>query len=593
MAIALGCVGSPSPPQPDLSWLPADAHAGVVDSGLRQLLDEHWAWTLEQHPVFATRIGIRRFDARLADSSYASTLETRERQRRFAARARQIARSPGLSLADTTTIEIFASTIESRLATSICEFALWSIDPHLGSALNAFNNLPLLHTVVSEQDGINLVRRYHEMPRVLAERTANLRLGLGRGYVASAKAARLTAELIEDELAKAESPLLAPAAVERPDWTPEARNTFADDLRAAVTAQVKPAFAAYARFLFDEIVPRARDAENEGLASIPNGAACYAARERDQTTIPRANAQALHQQGLNEISWINAEMAEIGEAELDESELGPLMWRLRLDPGLQFDSEDEMLTRAEAALAQAEAALPAWFGTLPKARCEIEPVPAYRAAASPAGYYSMHGAAEERVGRFYINTHRPGTRPRFGVEALVYHESIPGHHLQISLAQEIGALPAFRRYSGAVAFTEGWGLYAERLAVEMHLYGSPLDQMGQLNAEAWRAARLVVDTGLHALGWTREDATRFMLGHTALAEHDIETEVGRYLTNPGQALAYKAGQLEILRLRQKARERLGDRFDIRGFHDAVLLGGAVPLPTLQQQIDRWIEAQTP
>lgn len=591
LAIALGCAAGPTPFAPDRTWLPADTHAGVEQRDLQRLLDDHWAWTLERYPVFATRIGLQRFDDRLADASHAGVLASRDRLQRFVDRARRIARSKGLSPADSTTVEIFVSTIESRLATSICEFDLWSIDPHLDNVLNEFNNLTVLHTLRSEQDGANLVHRYREIPRVLAQRTANLRLGLERGYVANAEAVRLMAAMIERDIAKPESPLLEPADRSQPGWPPRARAAFARDLREAVESLVKPALARYARFLRDEIAPQARGVDNEGIAGIPNGEACYATRVREQTTLPDATAASLHRRGLTEIARLNAEMVAIGESALGNAGVEQLMWRLRLDPELRFASGAEMVARAEAALAQAEAALPAYFGTLPKARCEVEPVPAYRAPASPAGYYSMSGPKDARIGRFYLNTYRPEMRPRFGIEALAYHEAIPGHHLQIALSQELGAMPAFRKYAVSTAFTEGWGLYAERLAVGMGLYDSSLDRIGQLNADAWRAARLVVDTGLHALGWTREQAVRFMLSHTALPDHDIETEVGRYITNPGQALAYKAGQLEILRLREQAMERLGERFDIRGFHDAVLLGGAVPLPTLRRQVERWIQEQ--
>jgi uncharacterized protein (DUF885 family) len=593
LVIAMGCAAAPPPP-PERPWLPDDSHTGVDHPELQRLLDDHWAWMLENRPVFATRIGVRHFDDRLADHSYESVLAARERMAEFAERARRLQDSGGLSRRESTTAEIFASSIENGLATGVCEFALWSIDPHIGNPLNDFNDLPVLHTVSSEQDGANLVSRYREMPRVLEQQTANLRIGLERGYVANAEAVRLLAELIEAELATDDSPLLRPADAERADWLPEAQQAFAAELREVVHSEIQPAFASYAQFLRDEVLPRARGAENEGIAGIPNGDACYEARVRQLTTLPRATPAELHRKGLNEISWINAAMLEIAEKELGESEVRSLMWRLRLDPNLQFepDHSEAIVLAAEAALAKARAAIPQFFGTLPKASCEVVPVPDFRAPASPAGYYTMTGPKDARIGRFYLNTYLPETRPRYGIEALTYHESIPGHHLQIAMSQELVSVPAFRKYLGSVAFSEGWALYAERLAVDMGLYVGPLDRIGQLGTEAWRAARLVVDTGLHAFDWTRQEAVDFMLGHTALAQHEIEVEVGRYIANPGQALAYKAGQLEILRLRKDARERLGDRFDIRGFHDAILLGGAVPLPTLQQQVDRWVEAQS-
>jgi uncharacterized protein (DUF885 family) len=597
IVIALGCA-SPAPPPPADDWLPDDTHTGVEAPELQRLLDEHWAWTLEEHPVFATRIGVRRFDDRLGDGSHDAVLAARERKRGFAERARAILERPRLSAADATTAEIFASGLENELAASICELHLWSVDPHIGNVLTRFNDLPTLHSVATPEDGAHLIARYRAIPAAIDQRIANLRLGLERGYVANATAVGLLADLIEAELAEPGSPLLAPAEAERPDWPTDAAAAFTSDLRAAVEDAVEPALAGYAQFLRTELLPRARGPEAEGVDAIPNGDACYAALVRLQTTLPMEGARELHQRGLDEVSWLDAEMLAIGEETLGETEIPALMWRLRLDPNLQFApdgehaGEAEILATSRSALERAREALPAWFGALPEAPVEVVPVPAYRAPATPAGYYSMSGPRDARIGRFYVNTWRPETRPRFGLETLTFHESIPGHHLQIALAQELGDLPAFRKYFVSVAFSEGWALYAERLADEMGLLSGPLDRLGRLNAEAWRAARLVVDTGLHALGWTRQDAVEFMLGHTALPQHEIETEVGRYLTNPGQALGYKAGQLEILRLRKEARSKLGDRFDIRGFHDAVLLGGGVPLPVLQQRVEQWVAAQT-
>ncbi len=262
--------------------------------------------------------------------------------------------------------------------------------------------------------------------------------------------------------------------------------------------------------------------------------------------------------------------------------------RLRSDPALHFATREEVHAKAEEALARATAAIPAWFGRLPRASCVVVDMPAHEEEHNTIAYYRNPAEDGTRPGQYYLNTSHPETRPRYEAEVLAYHESIPGHHLQIAIGQELEGLPAFRRHLGPTAFFEGWGLYTERLADEMGLYSGDLDRIGVLSFDAWRASRLVVDTGMHAMGWTRQQAIDFMLEHTALAPNNIVNEVDRYIALPGQALAYKTGQLELLRLRAEARERLGTAFDIRAFHDTVLENGAIALPTLREIVGAWI-----
>ena len=268
-----------------------------------------------------------------------------------------------------------------------------------------------------------------------------------------------------------------------------------------------------------------------------------------------------------------------------------VLQRLRTDPSLYFSTRDEVAKKAEEALARARAALPKWFGRLPKADCVVVRMGAHEEDHSTIAYYRQPAADGSRPGQYYINTSQPQTRPRYEAEVLAYHESIPGHHLQIAIAAELDGLPEFRKYNGVTAFIEGWGLYTERLADEMGLYSSDLDRMGVLSYDAWRACRLVVDTGMHAKQWTRRQAIQYMLENTALAENNIINEVDRYITWPAQALAYKTGQLEILRLREEAKRQLEDKFDIREFHNAVLSNGAVPLEALSQIVANFTTAK--
>jgi len=297
----------------------------------------------------------------------------------------------------------------------------------------------------------------------------------------------------------------------------------------------------------------------------------------------------IHRVGLDETARIDGEFEELGGQLLGTSDRSGILARLRSDPALHFSTSAEVYAVAEASLARANAAIPDWFGRLPNAPCVVVEMAPHEAKHSTIAYYREPAADGSRPGSYYINTSEPETRPRYEAEVLAFHEAVPGHHLQIAIAQELDGLPTFRRLTGPTAYIEGWGLYSERLSAEMGLLSDDMDRFGILSFDAWRACRLVVDTGLHAMGWSRDRAIAFMVEHTALAENNIANEVDRYLAIPGQALAYKLGQLEILRLREAARTELRERFDIRAFHDAVLGQGAIGLPTLHAVIGSWIE----
>ena len=280
----------------------------------------------------------------------------------------------------------------------------------------------------------------------------------------------------------------------------------------------------------------------------------------------------------------------LGERVLGTADLPTIRTRLRSDPALHFDRRRRSSRPPSDRSIGLATAIGDWFGLLPKAPCEVVEIGEHEAKHSTIAYYREPATDGSRPGQYYINTYAPETRPRYEAEALAFHESIPGHHLQVAIGQELPDLPAFRRHLGPTAFCEGWGLYTERLSDEMGLYTGDLDRIGVLSFDAWRACRLVVDTGMHALGWTRQQAIDFMLEHTMLAENNIANEVDRYITIPGQALAYKIGQREILRLRGDAQAALGARFDIRAFHDAVLGQGALGLEALGENVRRWVAA---
>jgi uncharacterized protein (DUF885 family) len=323
---------------------------------------------------------------------------------------------------------------------------------------------------------------------------------------------------------------------------------------------------------------------------VPDGLACYDRLIKVHTSLPLA-ADEIHRIGLEEVARVRAEMTALGSKLFGTSDLAAIQKRLRLDAALYFGTRDAVENKAEQALRRAEAALPHWLGHLPRTPCVVKRVEAYEEKDTTIAYYRQPAVDGSRPGTYYINTYAPTTRPRYEAEVLAFHESVPGHHTQIAIAQEMSGLPEFRKHLGPTAFVEGWALYTERLADEMGLYSNDLDRMGMLSFDAWRATRLVVDTGLHVKGWSRQQAIKYMLDNTALAPNNIDNEVDRYIGWPGQALAYKLGQREIMALRKEAQDHLGGAFDIRSFHDHVLANGAVSLKVLREQVEAWMSAR--
>jgi uncharacterized protein (DUF885 family) len=416
------------------------------------------------------------------------------------------------------------------------------------------------------------------MPRFVDQASADLRRGLREGRVGVASLIAKVTEQLDELLARPDEewPLADPARE-----APQIRDRLLD----VIGEEIRPAFERYRAVIADEIAPAARPDERPGLSYIPRGDEGYRLLTRAHTSLDVV-PEDVHAIGLEEIELIDAEFIELGARLLGTDSLAPTLRALREDAALHFSTRDEIEATARASLERANAAIGQWFGRLPKAPCEVVVMPAHEEKHSTIAYYREPAADGSRPGQYYINTYAPETRPRYEAETLAFHESVPGHHLQLAIAQELTDLPSFRRFNGSTAYIEGWGLYTERLSEEMGLLSGETDRFGVLSFDAWRAARLVVDTGMHARGWTRQQAIDFMVEHTALGENNIVNEVDRYISYAGQALAYKLGQLELMRLRAEARERQVDRFDIRRFHDAVLEQGALPLPVLRGVVER-------
>ncbi|HZA50326.1 MAG TPA: DUF885 domain-containing protein, partial [Myxococcaceae bacterium] len=372
-------------------------------------------------------------------------------------------------------------------------------------------------------------------------------------------------------------------------WSEGERSALRAGLLEATGSILYPALRRYRDFLRGEYLPRARD--KVGVSANPDGEECYRGRIRAHTHLD-LSPEEIHRIGLEQAEQNLAGMKEIARRLTGgHDDLQAVVARLSADPSQRVKTREELLRFAEGMIARAEAKLPEVLGRLPRQRVQVKPIEEFREQSSPTGYYYNGSEAEGRPGFFYLNTGDPASRPLYLLEALAFHEAVPGHHVQGALAQEMEGLPRFRRELGDSAFTEGWAHYAELLADELGLYSGDAGRFGMLSDQALRAVRLVVDTGMHHFGWTRERALAYMRSHTAEPAEDASREIDRYIAWPGQALAYKLGQLEMLKLRADAKTRLGTRFDLRAFHDALLSHGAIPLPVLRATMQEWLSAR--
>ena len=542
--------------------------------------EDAWETVIAAAPLYATQLGDHRFDDRLPPVTPDERAGVLDRLRRIHAEATELGSS-----------SVTATALEAWLAMEIAfresEVAVWAIDP-LEGPQSALLNVPSYHPVETVQQADAMVARWSGMGPWIDAVRANVGEALADGLVSPASPVHRVVDQLDDLLGRPDDdwPLLDPLRVDRPAWSTAERQHFADGLIKAVATGIRPAFVRYRDFLADVVLPHARSNDSPGLGAVPGGQTAYAALVRAHTTTDLTAAE-IHEIGLAEIARIDAELTDLAGRTIGTVDLADAHRRLREDPALHFETATQVYDTAVRSLDRARAAIPGWFGTLPAAPCEVVEMARHEAEHSTIAYYREPAADGSRPGRYYINTAHAETRPRYEAEALAFHESIPGHHLQIAIGQERTDLPTFRRYGGFTAYIEGWGLYTERLSDEMGLYSGDLDRIGVLSFDGWRAGRLVVDTGMHALGWTRDQAIEFMIEHTAIAPNNVGNEIDRYITWPGQALSYKIGQLELLRLRALARERLGTAFDIRGFHDAVLTESSLPLSVLATVVERW------
>ena len=576
------------------SPLAADAVAGVTDPKLRGVVADHWEYMMRWSPTWATTLGDHRYDDKLAPRDAAAIKASQGERDELIARLHGVDAAK-LGEVDRVTYQLLRGRLDAERGLDVCKFHEWLVDSSGGSVLGELSYLVESHTVKSADDARHLISRLEQGAKAIDDTIANLKLGLADGRVSSAGKIKRVIDQLDTELTKpidswemVNPKWTNPPANGNDPWAEGDRDMLHAKLRDVVSMKIEPAVVRMRDFLRDQLLPKART-EKEGLAGLPDGDACYRATILNHVGLPMTPDE-LHKLGLSEIARTDWEIGELGKKVLGTPDLPGAIRALRDDKKLYFGTREEILEAAQKALDRAKAAIPKFFAVLPKTDCVMREIPDYEAPFSTVAYYRQPHYDGSKPGEYFVNTYKPTTRARFQLEALPWHASIPGHHHQIALAQELGALPAFRKLDGSTAYVEGWALYTERLAEEMGLYTTDLDRLGKLSFDAWRAARLVVDTGLHSMGWTRTQAEEFMREHTALTEINIQNEVDRYIGWPGQALAYKVGQLEILKLRQSAETQLGSKFDLKGFHAVVLGAGAVTLPVLDDRVKAWIES---
>jgi uncharacterized protein (DUF885 family) len=530
---------------------------------LRELCDDYWEASLRNNPTWATYLGDFRYNDRLSDLSDAGRSRRRAEAEGFLERLKGIALAE-LPEGDRVTADILRLQLELSIEEPGHKLWQWAVDPLSGPQAE-FPQIMNYHPL---DDEARLVARFRAFPAHIDQYLDNLRAGGREERTAMRPAVERVIGQLRGLLAV--PPEASPFAA-RPAFIPAAREA------------VYPAFRKMLEYLEGEYLPKSRE-RDVGIWALPGGAEAYGFLIRQHVSAGAA-PEEIHRVGLEELRQIHEEMRQIAG-----DDVRAFSERLKKDLRSFYSTGEEILEGARRELDRAAAALPKVFRRLPRAGCEVKAIETYREKDAPGAYYYPPDEKLTRKGIFYANTYEPGTRPRFTMPALAFHEAVPGHHLQITLAMEMGDLPKFRRHAGFTAFVEGWALYAERLADEMGLYEDDLARFGMLTYQAWRAARLVVDTGIHALRWTREQAIGFFVENVALSEGEVVTEIDRYIVWPGQALAYTMGQREILALRAEARKARGARFDLGEFHDALLRNGALPLPTLRRLVREWIAA---
>lgn len=569
---------------------PADAPQDDPVQRLHDLFDREWEARLAEHPLLATAVGRHEYDDRLSSMTPADLQRRYEADKAFLAKLRGID-PQALSDQDRVSYRIFEFQLEDRVrAYELGDYQMPLTSD--GGFYIQLSRLPQTMTPRTVEDYENYIARLRQLPRYFTEQTTLMRQGIERGFtlprvVVESVMVAVESYAVEDP----EATVFWPPFEEFPASVPESeRSRLRSAGREAIVSAAIPAYGAFRDFMRNEYLPGSR--QTLDAVELPRGEDYYQFVIGRYTSLD-LTPREIHEIGLREVEQIRDEMDGVMREVGFEGSFDEFLEFLRTDPQFYAETPEELLMRAAWIAKQMDGKLPSLFGTLPRVPYTVEPVPEELAPRYTAGRYVSPAHGSTQPGIYWVNTHGLDSRPLYNLEALTFHEAVPGHHLQGSLAEEQEGLPPFRRFWYLSAFGEGWGLYSEWLGLEAGFYTDPYSNFGRLTYAMWRACRLVIDTGVHAFGWTRQQAIDYLAERTALSLHEVETEIDRYISWPGQALSYKLGELTIRRLRREAEEALGPDFDVREFHDAVLLHGAVPLPVLEEQVAAYIENSQP
>lgn len=554
---------------------------------LRRLFDEEWRYSMEQSPEAATQNGYSGVNDRWSDLSF-EAIQRRKRELSEPFKVLQSIDRSKLTAADQLNYDLFQRNVLEDIEGAKFPGELIQINQMEGVQQNipaTIAQMPLF----ALKDYQDVIARLNRAPQLIDQVIALLQKGV-QGKITPPKITlrdvpqQIRNVMVED---LAMNPLYGPFTNFPPQIAYAEQDRLRAEAAAAIRERVLPALQKLERFFTEKYIPNAR--ENVSISSLPMGREWYAYNIRRVTTTTLSPSQ-IHQIGLGEVKRIRAEMDRIIQQTGFKGSFKEFTQFLRTDPQFFYANAHDLILGYRDIAKRVDPELAKLFGKLPRLPYGVLPIPSYAEKSQTTAYYQPGAGAFGRAGFFYANTYDLKSRPRWEMEALTLHEAVPGHHLQIALAQEMDDMPEFRRHTDYTAFVEGWGLYSESLGTEMGFYTDPYSKFGQLTYEIWRAIRLVVDTGMHDLGWSREQAIQFFKENSAKAEHDIEVEIDRYIVWPGQALAYKLGELKIKELRRYAQEQLGEKFDVRRFHDQVLGQGALPLDLLDTRMRAWVAA---
>lgn len=554
---------------------------------LRQLFAAEWDYDMEQSPTRASSMGDRRWNDRWPDLSLEARRLRHEHDKEVLARLRAINRA-GLSAADQLNYDLFQKEYESRIEEYDYHWYLVPLNQRGGiQTANELADSLRFTTVKDYEDWLARLRAfsgYMDQTMTLMREGIKEKMMLPK-VVMQRVPAQIDKQIVEDPQAS----LFYVPFKRMPESIPAAdRERLQAAAREAIASSLVPAFKRFKEFFMKDYLPASFD--EVGAWQMRDGGKMYAFFVRKYTTT-NMTPREVHELGLREVARIRAEMQGIMMKVGFKGTMQEFFQFLRTDPRFYYKTPQELFEAYQALAKRIDPLLVKVFKTLPRMPYGVEPIPLAIAPDTTTAYYRQPAADGSRAGTYFVNLYKPETRPKYEMMALSLHESVPGHHLQIALAQEQGDIPNFRRYGGYTAFIEGWGLYAESLGDDLGLYDDPYSKFGQLTYEMWRAVRLVVDTGMHEMHWTREQAIKYFMDNAAKQELDVVNEIDRYISWPGQALAYKIGELKLKELRARASRELGDKFDVREFHDVVLRSGAVPLDILERNVDAWIREQ--